>query len=543
MSASSYNFSSEPYYFKPKEAIVEFQHLCRLIDDMKSLADEIDTVSNTVASTSGVQTVTDDGLGGITVDNTDPQNPIIGLSVVVDGVTITGDGTTGNPLVATASGGTTAGSTTEIQYNNAGAFGADSEFTRTAQKVTIGGDGTGTDGVLHIVEGDSVSQYIVLEEESGRPGEVYLTFKGTTANAAAMGVLFVAGSPAKYIFTDPSATTLFEIDIATGKVSIRDLTGVGTRMVTASAVGELGTAAIPASVTPAALTKTDDTNVTLTLGGTPATSLLQAVSLTLGWTGTLADARIASAATWNAKLTSVLSSANIFVGNGLNVATGVAMSGDATLANTGALTIANDAVTYAKMQNVSATDKLLGRVSAGSGDVEEVTLDTDGTLAANSDDVVATQKAVKTYVDAQILFSKSSVDQSTTSTALADITNLGISIAANQNIYFKAIIKVGASGTNGARYAVTLPTGATMLAYHAGMNAATVSLAAAQWLTTSGTEGSTINILAVATMVTVIEGWVYNGANAGMIQVQGRSANVANTVTWYSGSMIKGDII
>jgi len=56
-----------------------------------------------------------------------------------------------------------------------------------------------------------------------------------------------------------------------------------------------------ASVTPSALTKTDDTNVTLTLGGTPSTSLLQAVSLTLGWTGTLADGRIASASTWNAK--------------------------------------------------------------------------------------------------------------------------------------------------------------------------------------------------------------------------------------------------
>lgn len=59
------------------------------------------------------------------------------------------------------------------------------------------------------------------------------------------------------------------------------------------------------SVTPAALTKTDDTNVTLTLGGTPATSLLQATSLTLGWTGTLADARIASASTWNAKQTAI----------------------------------------------------------------------------------------------------------------------------------------------------------------------------------------------------------------------------------------------
>lgn len=55
------------------------------------------------------------------------------------------------------------------------------------------------------------------------------------------------------------------------------------------------------TVTPSALTKTDDTNVTLTLGGSPTTSLLAATSLTLGWSGTLADARIASAATWNAK--------------------------------------------------------------------------------------------------------------------------------------------------------------------------------------------------------------------------------------------------
>ena len=47
---------------------------------------------------------------------------------------------------------------------------------------------------------------------------------------------------------------------------------------------------IPAG-TPSALTKTDDTNVTLTLGGTPSTALLQAVSMTLGWTGQLSVAR------------------------------------------------------------------------------------------------------------------------------------------------------------------------------------------------------------------------------------------------------------
>lgn len=35
--------------------------------------------------------------------------------------------------------------------------------------------------------------------------------------------------------------------------------------------------------------------------------------------------------------------------------------------------LANDSVTYAKIQNVSTTDRLLGRSSAGSGDVEEIT--------------------------------------------------------------------------------------------------------------------------------------------------------------------------
>jgi len=46
-----------------------------------------------------------------------------------------------------------------------------------------------------------------------------------------------------------------------------------------------------AAVTPAALTKTDDTNVTLTLGGSPTTALLQATSITAGWTGQLSVAR------------------------------------------------------------------------------------------------------------------------------------------------------------------------------------------------------------------------------------------------------------
>lgn len=46
----------------------------------------------------------------------------------------------------------------------------------------------------------------------------------------------------------------------------------------------------------------------------------------------------------------------------------ITVSGSSTV-----LTIDNDVVTYAKMQNVSATNRILGRITAGAGDVEELT--------------------------------------------------------------------------------------------------------------------------------------------------------------------------
>lgn len=54
------------------------------------------------------------------------------------------------------------------------------------------------------------------------------------------------------------------------------------------------------------------------------------------------------------KLSSALTSAHLFVGNGSNVATDVAASGDLTLANTGAFTIANNAVSNAKLAQMGA---------------------------------------------------------------------------------------------------------------------------------------------------------------------------------------------
>ena len=63
-------------------------------------------------------------------------------------------------------------------------------------------------------------------------------------------------------------------------------------------------------------------------------------------------------------LNQTLNNTQIFVGNGSNVATGVAMSGDTTLANTGAVTITNNAVTTAKINNLAVTDaKILAEIA------------------------------------------------------------------------------------------------------------------------------------------------------------------------------------
>ena len=62
------------------------------------------------------------------------------------------------------------------------------------------------------------------------------------------------------------------------------------------------------------LTRTNDTNVQMTLGGTPASALLQPVSITLGWTGQLAVGRGGTGAS---TLTGVL------IGNGTSAVTGV----------------------------------------------------------------------------------------------------------------------------------------------------------------------------------------------------------------------------
>ena len=63
----------------------------------------------------------------------------------------------------------------------------------------------------------------------------------------------------------------------------------------------------------------------------------------------------------------------INVADGANAYVHPDHTGDVTSSADGATTIGNDKVTYAKMQNLAANNRILGRVAAGSGDCEELT--------------------------------------------------------------------------------------------------------------------------------------------------------------------------
>lgn len=70
--------------------------------------------------------------------------------------------------------------------------------------------------------------------------------------------------------------------------------------------------------------------------------------------------------TFNSKLTSILNSANIFVGNGSNVAVGVSLSGDASLSNAGALTFNTVNGNVGTFTNAQITVNAKGLITAAS---------------------------------------------------------------------------------------------------------------------------------------------------------------------------------
>lgn len=104
----------------------------------------------------------------------------------------------------------------------------------------------------------------------------------------------VAGDPTFALANDLAAleglgSTGIAVRTAADTWAQRTITGSDSRISVTNPGGVAGN--IDLTVPGAALTRTNDTNVTLSLGGTPTTALLAATSLTLGWSGVLAATR------------------------------------------------------------------------------------------------------------------------------------------------------------------------------------------------------------------------------------------------------------
>jgi hypothetical protein len=99
--------------------------------------------------------------------------------------------------------------------------------------------------------------------------------------------------------------------------------------------------------------------------------------------GTISDARlpssISSDITGNSATATKLATARTIAGVSFDGSANISLNNNAITNGAGYLTsvdtsdIANDAVTYAKIQNVSATNRILGRDSSGAGVIEEIT--------------------------------------------------------------------------------------------------------------------------------------------------------------------------
>lgn len=128
----------------------------------------------------------------------------------------------------------------------------------------------------------------------GIPGTTLgsIGFAGSASGTALLRPQGAAGSPT-LLLPNTSGTLAAS---ATAPIAVNASTGVVTcsTCVTSSGGGAItGTPPINVSaggvvsITGSALTKADDTNVTLTLGGAPTTALISAASITAGWTGQL----------------------------------------------------------------------------------------------------------------------------------------------------------------------------------------------------------------------------------------------------------------